>query len=134
MAFSASIIPAILVDIHAFNLHLVLIYIFMMSNEVETTFYMFFFFAIWVSCFMGTYSNILLFLFGWFVDSGQPFVVSIFLVGILFSFTIHLKIYNPLNISQQSCHFINCPFLECNIYLAPFLYKNNASYYVYNDQ
>lgn len=70
-------------DVQAFNLHLVLIYIFMMSNQVETTFHMFlgylsilfcghlftyFAFFIWVAIY-------------WFVESGQPFVVYILLVG-----------------------------------------------------
>lgn len=74
-------------DVHAFNLQfaLVLIYIFMMSNEVETTFHVFWLFGyplLWalIQIFCFFYLDGYLFFYYWFVESGQPFIVFNLLV------------------------------------------------------
>lgn len=89
LLFPVSIIIAILVDVHASNLQFAFGFNLHFHDEQWSWNNFSCFLAIWVSCFVGTYSNILLFLFEWlsffvflywFVESGQPFIVSILLV------------------------------------------------------
>lgn len=100
MAFSASVIPAIVVDMHAFNLHFSLGFHlhFMRSNEVETTFHVLIGHLESSVVDPHIFKWFAYFLFGllsfsyWFVGSGQPLVVPILLVRI-FSFFFGFKVY-----------------------------------------